>query len=138
MGTLRAAIVLSVVLASFTGCTVGPDYVRPEIKTPDFWHQELAAGLERGDANYETWWTSFGDPVLDSLINRAKEGNLNLKVAVSRVREARALRKFQSSAWAPQVNAVGGVSSPTSSLSSSFSALCPSPASPWQIAQKIP
>ncbi|MEN8151622.1 MAG: TolC family protein, partial [Planctomycetota bacterium] len=110
MATPRAAIATTILLALLAGCTVGPDYVRPEIETPDEWNQELAEGLEPGDANHRAWWTSFDDPVLDGLIDRAREGNLNLKVAVSRVREARALRKFQAAGWAPKVNALGEMS----------------------------
>jgi NodT family efflux transporter outer membrane factor (OMF) lipoprotein len=38
------------------------------------------------------WWKTFNDPVLDSLITRAVESNLDLLIAEARIREAR----FQS------------------------------------------
>ncbi|HEX7944763.1 MAG TPA: TolC family protein, partial [Phenylobacterium sp.] len=37
------------------------------------------------------WWKAFGDPELDSLIGRALAANLDVRIAVDRVREARAL-----------------------------------------------
>lgn len=51
------------------GCTVGPDYHRPEVSTPTAYHElpgwtqaaPDAAG-PKGD-----WWTSFHDPLLDKL-----------------------------------------------------------------------
>ena len=37
------------------------------------------------------WWRAFGDPELDALIDRALAANLDLRAALDRVREARAL-----------------------------------------------
>jgi outer membrane protein, multidrug efflux system len=51
------------------------------------------------------WWTGFGDPELSSLIGRALEGNLDLKSAVSRVREAYDEAIIAGAARLPQVNA---------------------------------
>jgi NodT family efflux transporter outer membrane factor (OMF) lipoprotein len=98
--------VLAVVVSA---CKVGPDYVRPDIETPDFWHEDLVAGLERGDPNHETWWTVFEDPLLDDLMARAKEGNLDLKVAQARIRQARALRKFEVAGYYPDLDGVGSI-----------------------------
>ena len=36
------------------------------------------------------WWNDFNDPELNALIDRAVKSNLDLKIAVARVREARA------------------------------------------------
>lgn len=109
MGIVRIAIAPAILLLILSACTVGPDYVPPEIETPDVWHQELAEGLEAGEAPYETWWTAFEDPVLDALIQKAEEGNLSLRVSVSRIREARARRSFEAAGWAPQANGIGEV-----------------------------
>ena len=63
------------------GCmTVGPDYVPPDPKMPDAWHQELTKGLFEGKAALKTWWKALNDPLLDRLIERATKGNLDLKV----------------------------------------------------------
>jgi NodT family efflux transporter outer membrane factor (OMF) lipoprotein len=47
------------------------------------------------------------DPVLDSLIERARTGSLDLKLAEARVREARALRGFAGADRFPTVDATG-------------------------------
>ena len=69
---------------------VGPDYVPPDTQVPDRWTQELSEGLRQGDADLRTWWTNLDDPTLDRLIERASAGNLDVKQAVARIRQARA------------------------------------------------
>ncbi len=107
-GGLRAAgcVVLFASLST-VGCTVGPDYKQPDVLMPDAWHQELTRGLDAGEANLQTWWTSLQDPVLDGLIERAAAGNLDLKEAFGRVQEARARRGIATGEWFPDLDAIG-------------------------------
>lgn len=51
------------------------------------------------------WWTSFGDPTLGHLIDKALAGNPNLKLAQARVTKAYAQAGSAESALWPQVNA---------------------------------
>ncbi len=51
------------------------------------------------------WWTTLKDPVLSGLIQRAVYGNLDLKKARARIREARARRGIAKSALFPTVDA---------------------------------
>jgi NodT family efflux transporter outer membrane factor (OMF) lipoprotein len=85
------------------GCTVGPDYVEPETATPDAWHTAAVEGLEDGDATLQTWWEVFEDEKLNELVMRSTEGNLDLRSALWRVEEARALRGVVASTRKPQV-----------------------------------
>ena len=55
----------TVYLLLFSGCQVGPDYVRPEYSVPDQWHEKTVKGLEDGSADLQTWWKVFNDPVLE-------------------------------------------------------------------------
>jgi outer membrane protein, multidrug efflux system len=89
------------------GCAVGPDYVPPEMAMPDAWHQELAAGLAEGEADFQTWWTTLNDPTLNSLIDRAAGGNLTLKEAAARIAEARAQLGYAKGEFFPDVDASG-------------------------------
>jgi NodT family efflux transporter outer membrane factor (OMF) lipoprotein len=90
------------------GCaSVGPDYQEPESTTPDQWHQDLEQGLAGGEPDYRTWWTSLNDPVLDGLIGRATEGNLDLRIAFARINEARARLGIQTGRRWPDLNANG-------------------------------
>ncbi len=54
-----------------------------------------------------SWWKSFHDPELDSLILRAGQSNLNLRAAVARVREARATVRVISADYGPTIDATG-------------------------------
>jgi hypothetical protein len=89
--------VVLISLAVFTlflgACAVGPDYEAPEPKLPEGWIGEIKADVERADETaLTTWWTLLNDPVLSSLVEQALEGNLDLKQALSRIDEARAVR----------------------------------------------
>jgi NodT family efflux transporter outer membrane factor (OMF) lipoprotein len=50
------------------------------------------------------WWAAFDDPVLVSLVERAFASNLDLKLAESRIRQARAARGVSVSGLGPAVN----------------------------------
>ena len=86
------------------GCiTVGPDYEEPETTVPDQWYAAATKGVEQGDAPLQTWWAVFEDPLLNDIIRRATEANLNLEAAVYRLQEARALRGVAASRRKPAV-----------------------------------
>jgi NodT family efflux transporter outer membrane factor (OMF) lipoprotein len=87
------------------GCAVGPNYVAPDPRMPDAWHQDLVRGLEQGEANLQTWWTLLDDPVLTRLIDQAARNNLDLQGAAARVAEARARRGVARGAWFPSLGA---------------------------------
>jgi NodT family efflux transporter outer membrane factor (OMF) lipoprotein len=91
-------------VALLAGCTVGPDYRRPDVPVP----KEFSEAAGQGPASLERWWTEFRDPLLDRLVARAVEGNLDLKIAAARIREARAARGIAASQGLPQVDASGG------------------------------
>ena len=87
-----SAVAVLALLAS--GCaslpSVGPDYHAPETKTPAHWNESLAGGETNAAAVTAAWWKNFHDVELDSLITRAVSSNLDLRIAESRIREARA------------------------------------------------
>lgn len=110
--TLKLTPLLALSLILFQGCfgigpKVGPDYSLPELKMQDVWHQEITKGFEEGDANLQTWWSVFNDPVLNGLIERAGQNNLELKVAFARIKEARALRGVKAGERFPDLDATG-------------------------------
>ena len=96
-------IVVGCVIVS-GGCTVGPDYVQPDVDEPDAWHAAAVEGLEEGDATLQTWWQVFDDELLNELVLRSGTGNLTLRAALWKVEEARALRGVVSSNRKPQVD----------------------------------
>jgi NodT family efflux transporter outer membrane factor (OMF) lipoprotein len=101
---------ISLLLTSLTllvGCAVGPDYEKPAANTPTQWSEPLAGGEKNGDDVVTAWWKTFHDPELDSLINRAAQANLDVKIAEARVREARAQLGTADSDFGPTVDATG-------------------------------
>lgn len=96
------AILFAVTAAS--ACAVGPHYVRPEIPMPPAWPGDLPGEVVQAGGSLEQWWTMFQDPLLDTLARRAIEGNLDLRIASARIREARAARGIAAAAALPQVD----------------------------------
>jgi NodT family efflux transporter outer membrane factor (OMF) lipoprotein len=85
---------------------VGPDYVRPETPPVPEWQAPLEGGLESlppDAAALARFWTELGDPLLSDLVTRALAGNLELRSAEARLREARALRKIAVGAFFPTI-----------------------------------
>ncbi|OHB62935.1 MAG: transporter [Planctomycetes bacterium RBG_13_60_9] len=81
-------LLLSVVLA-LSGCTVGPDFVRPEAKVNENWNEKSDARVHQ-TAIDQQWWKAFQDPSLDRLIQLAYQQNLPLQITGLRIMEARA------------------------------------------------
>jgi multidrug efflux system outer membrane protein len=106
MSNLRTTngIVLAFLALTLAACAVGPVYRRPE-----------AAQVEPRnlDANFTSaapgaaWWRQFGDPVLADLEARAVAGNLDLRIAIARVRSARAAFSEAQYDYAPHVQLDG-------------------------------
>jgi len=101
-------LILSLTLiAGLTGCTLGPDYEQPDLSIPDIWQSKAAEGIEEREASVQTWWEALDDPALISLLQRAELANLDLEIAVARIREARAQFRIAKSDYWPEIDAQG-------------------------------
>lgn len=100
MVRLVALLMLGTALA---GCTVGPDYHRPQAAGAD------AGWVEPGTpGNVDArWWENFGDATLDALVARAMEHAPQVEEARARLAEARANRDAVAGGRAPAVQANG-------------------------------
>jgi len=102
----RGSLMLPLV-AGLTGCAVGPDYRTPDPVLPDRWQaaRNPDAGLARVPAStLASWWKTFDDPVLNRLMAQAQDRNLDLRMAFTRIEQARAERLANQSALFPQVS----------------------------------
>jgi outer membrane protein, multidrug efflux system len=103
--------VMAIIAALAGGCTVGPDYQRPEAAVPAQWSlgPRPAADLSQTAAEEKLarWWTVFGDPTLSSLTQRAAAANLDLKLAEARIRQARAAAAVAGADLGPTLDASG-------------------------------
>jgi NodT family efflux transporter outer membrane factor (OMF) lipoprotein len=88
------------------GLKVGPNYCRPPAPVADEW-------IEANDANVQArqlqdWWSAFGDPVFNKLISSAYDQNLTLRVAGTRVLQARAQQAIAVGFIFPQTQQATG------------------------------
>ncbi len=110
----RARRMASVVLLGLAcGCTtlgeyvhngfkVGPNYAPPSAPTSPGWIDAADPRVRADAPAIGPWWTVFGDPVLDSLIQTAYERNLDFKTAGTRVLDALAQRNIAAGNLLPQ------------------------------------
>jgi multidrug efflux system outer membrane protein len=105
----RCFIPVATIIAAtlLTGCTLGPDYQRPELPTPPQYRFEEGTAAAESIAD-TPWWDVFQDPVLQDLIREAIAANLDLRAAVARVDAARARAGIARSFLYPQVGVAAG------------------------------
>jgi multidrug efflux system outer membrane protein len=95
-----------------SGCTVGPNYRRPEVPAPSVYRGASAEQITRSDVNSfgeEKWWDTFQDDALRALIRSALQQNYDVRIAAARILEARALIGITRSAQLPEVTATASV-----------------------------
>jgi outer membrane protein, multidrug efflux system len=86
--------------ALLSGCTLGPDYLRPLFDSPAKYRIDYPQAAEVANAR---WWEQFGDPVLNQLVEDALRGNLEIRAAAARVDRFLGLLTTTRSQFFPQV-----------------------------------
>ena len=86
------------------GCpSMAPDYQRPAAPVPTTYEQAPAADAEAPAAATVGWRDYYTDPILQDLIDRALRNNRDLRTALLRVEEARALYGIQRADQFPTI-----------------------------------
>jgi multidrug efflux system outer membrane protein len=103
----RNTVLAGAIAVVLSACAVGPDYQRPKIAAPD---QFVTVDTKQfsADATENDFWKSFNDPLLNDLIEAALKANHDIRIAQSRLAEARAIRGESRLDLAPTVTASGG------------------------------
>src|SRR5262245_1692033 len=83
---------------------MGPDYQRPVVPTPAT-YRDAPPTQDPATIADLPWWNVFKDPELLNLIGEAVQNNRDLRVAIARVEEARALARIQKAQILPAVTA---------------------------------
>ena len=104
---MRSAILGGTILVILTGCAVGPDYHRPSTPVDAHYANAQEPGFAE-DATLERYWTSFGDPLLESLVDDAIAHNKDLAAAGANLRAARAARRLAGFDQFPTATFSGG------------------------------
>ena len=104
---LGAPIALLALAAGLAGCAVGPNYVKPDSQVAPQFEGARDGAFSGADAQGK-FWTQLGDDTLNQLVDEALQANHDLRMAVGRLVEARALRREAGFDLAPTVTAAGG------------------------------
>lgn len=114
------AIIINFIFLS--SCSlVGPNYDgAPELDLPQSWNHKLGEDFVAGDIDLTEWWKNLSDPILDELIKEASKDNLNIRMAISRVEEARGNFGIVDSLRFPQLDLEGSVKRSKTSESASY------------------
>ena len=110
--TRRQTLLLCAVGLIAAGCTVGPDYKRPEVSVPPAHRGADSVAPATGTQTFGdlAWASVFPDPDLQALIRAALAQNYDLRVAVSRILQAQSQVTIAGSLPYPTVD--GSVSAP--------------------------
>ena len=92
-------------LILLSGCAVGPDFKQPVVATPESYRLDT---MPVGITEELKWWELFDDPVLYTLVCTALENNRDLKIAISRIEQARAFLGFTRADQFPAIDIQGG------------------------------
>lgn len=92
-----------------TGCAAprARVYTPPIPATPATWSQPVAPAMTEA-TKLKAWWAGFHDPMLDQLVDRALDGNLDLKIASQRILQARAERDAVAAGRDPRIGISAG------------------------------
>src|SRR5262245_39482316 len=109
----KLALLLLVFVAS---CSTTKPYERPPVQLPAAWKESAPRYAQDG-----RWWTIYGDPALEALVEEALKGNADLLVAAARVDEARGLVGETRAAQLPTVDGRLGGTRQHNSANTAFS-----------------
>jgi NodT family efflux transporter outer membrane factor (OMF) lipoprotein len=96
---------------ALAGCALGPDYFTPDAAVPaNFVSAPAGTEARSGGAGPELWhwWRSLRDAQLNSLVDRAIQNNLDLKIALDRLQQARLQLVVIGAQAVPELNASAG------------------------------
>jgi len=95
-----------------SGCTMGPNYKRPTVAVPPAYRgiaPDAPAQTESASLGDQKWWDVFQDEQLRSLVRTALQQNYDLRIAASRILEARAQLGITRADQFPTVSGGAGI-----------------------------
>ena len=95
----------ALVILLVCGCALGPDFKEPVAVAPEAYRTRVMPADTASDLK---WWALFDVPLLYDLVTTALENNRDLKIAVSRIEQARAVLGFTRADQYPRVDGEAG------------------------------
>lgn len=83
-----------------TACGANPPAIDSGLATPATWHY---AEREATQAINQRWWTQFGSPALNRLIDQARRDSFDVAAAMARVRQAQATAVIAGAPLLPEL-----------------------------------
>ncbi len=107
---MKSLVCLSLLTVSLCACTIGPDYVRPEVTAPKDWKTisqnpqiEWQTAQPKDWAPKPKWWELYEDTTLNTLEEECLKNNQTLIIALAKIDQANAGLKTRSAAQLPVV-----------------------------------
>lgn len=95
---MKNKLFIGIFVVVLAGCAVGPKYSRPETKKPEAYVQ---ATTKSDSITNMKWWDVYQDSALHALIQIAIDSNLDLRTAIARVDEAKAILGYNKANMGP-------------------------------------
>lgn len=120
-----AAALAPLLVSALTACTVGPEYQAPESTLSPLHNAVAVAARPVGlpAPQLDNWWAGFHDPLLDRIVERALQENLDLKAALARTEQAWAAARETGVRLLPSVDATAQGAAQRQSLESPIGAI---------------
>ena len=103
---LRTAFFLPFMTILLASCAVGPNFHTPSIASPDAFRDAPSVVSTNSLADLP-WWSVFQDQTLQNLIQTALTNNYDLRIAITRVEQARYIQRQAQSTFLPRVGYAG-------------------------------
>ena len=113
MNKIYSKLIIALGTMSLCGCMVGPDFEKPQAKSmPESYSNKIEGNLfadqskmrKVSEEELAKWWELFGDPILNSLIDRALKDNFDIATAVARIKQARSTLGITQSGFFPSLD----------------------------------
>jgi outer membrane protein, multidrug efflux system len=88
---MKSKFITGFIILVLAGCAVGPKYSRPDVKKNAAYTQVIT---QNDSITNLKWWDVYQDTVLQKLIRVAVDSNLDVRTAIARVDEAKAVLGF--------------------------------------------
>ena len=108
----KILVILLIAVLLPVGCKVGPKYSRPAVeKNPQSYANQAAdANVNDSVANVK-WFDIFDDPVLKDLIQKGLDNNYDLRIALARIEQSKAVLGITKADLYPNIGYAGQINS---------------------------